>query len=52
MSTDFIPADNRAPWYVRLLVEWACLVMDGEEFSAFLNKYGLAINERLQVVRK
>lgn len=46
------PSDVRAKWYERMLVGWAALVMDAPEFGAFLKKYGFAINENLQVVRK
>ena len=44
--------EKRAKWYERLLVEWAALVMDDRQFSAFLSKYGFVIDENLRVVRK
>lgn len=41
----------KVKWWERLLVEWAACVMTNERFSTFLAKYGLAINERLELIR-
>ena len=47
-----VPSDVRVTWYERLLVEWAAVVMDDEDFDAFLDRYGFEISADFKVVRR